>query len=258
MPKRTPIAFDEAEFETDERPTQPGAPTLEALEAMREAAEPKRARVRPRARPALAPATQSWLQVKTSLGAPLRTATSRIRAVASVLLEGGAGRASLVDEDEAASTEVVPRESGARRIPTVRPPVRERGPTGTMKMPARPPRMLAQTVLLPARARARRWRGVRAWLVAVGAGVLCVIAAGVVLREARGNDVQAGAASAPTVVAATPSPSPSVPAVEPPTSIDLPFAAPVVPSSSSPVAAPRVRGRAPARRAPPQTGSAVF
>jgi len=261
MPKRSPIAIDESEFETDERPTQPGAPSLEALEAMRSAGAPKRARVRPRTRPALTPATQSWLQVKTrSLGAPLRTATSRIRAVASALLEGGGARASLLDEQEVASTSIPePRESGARRIPATTAPARDRGPTGTMKLPARRPRVLAPTVKLPARARARGWRRVPAWVLAAGAGLLCVVAVWVVLGAVRGRAGREAPASASAPPGpATDSVPASVPAVEPPTSIDLPVAAPVAPAppSAAPAARPRPHGTA--RRPAPQTGSAVF
>ncbi|HEY8041557.1 MAG TPA: hypothetical protein VIF15_17240 [Polyangiaceae bacterium] len=259
---RTSTANEELGFEDDERPTRPAAPAPEHLEATRTA----RARVLPRSRPALTPATQSWLTVTTrAFRGPLRTATNRWRAVAAAALQGGSARKSVVDPEEAAAVDpeeaatVEPptppiAQSGARLIAAPAPAARrELGPGGTVRIPARRERIAAPTVKLPRAVPPLLGRRERRWLLA--GAIASVLALGIwialgAFREPAPPAVTTGAE--PVAVERATTPPATSPADPPPATGAAPSAPALSPSRRT--TAPRTT---PGRNAP-HAGSNVF
>jgi hypothetical protein len=266
-----PAAHEDHGFEPEERPTRPNPPAPEHLRALRLGSEPPRPRVAARRRPALTPATQSWVATKAQ-GAP-KTATSRWRAVAATVLGGGAGRQSLVDREELEAPAPPSRE---RSTPTIgdaaalpqqvapRPPVSgDLGAGGTVRMPAR--RLHSETPAQDldhsdseAAAEARRAL-VRRWIVAVAASLLCATAAwaglhpGQVARPA--TDLVTPAARTTPFAAPVAIATPLLATAATSTAEPAPSATPPIPTDAPMHPSPK---RVSPRRLPPNVSSSIF
>jgi hypothetical protein len=252
------IARDDSQdaFDTEEVPTRPGEPP---------------------------PGTQAWPTRKPrGDGSPLRTATSKFRALTAVALHGGIGRESLVDAEEMAEPPPPPKASGTRLVAASEPelapdlapppapasapaPVTHRlppgprgtvrmaargdtGPTGTVRMRARLA-LPARTVALVARLAPRP----RRWLSVLSAAVMCTMLAGLTAASSSPDATTAPPVEPVAVVPAVPDPEPVV--AEPPT--DTPSAA-TAPPKTAPPPKRAVPPRAGAARSRPHNGASVF
>jgi hypothetical protein len=256
-------AHDDDAFDPDERPTRPGAPAPEHLRALREEEQPpSRSRPAARRRPALTPATQSWLARK--LHATPKTATSRWRAVAATVLGGGAGRASRVDVEEATAppssepSQAAPSEPAAPG-PSPSPPPVDCGPSGTMRMPARRAPLAQSTLAMrrsePDLAGEARRALVRRCILAAAVALVVGTAAWAALR---GRPRPAGptelAAPVAPVALARPEPPPAMTTTAEPS---LSVIAPSETAAEAPSVHPAPKHASP-RRPPSRSSSSTF
>jgi hypothetical protein len=238
---------DATKFDPEEQPTNPSAPAPEEL------------------------AMHTWLASETRAIGPLRSSTSRFRAICVVAVEGGVARVSHIDvveanaqarvedqpdpppEPPAAPAEVAAPLPSQRPPPnlgprgTVRMVVRpDLGPTGTVRIRPRPPAVSAKDADDRAERRALRVR----WVIIGGFVLLCTFdVASISMDDGPPPAVIVPTqTAAPTVQVASPV-QPAAPAT---TTQD---SAPVVDTSAAPSPAARPTAPPPARRTHKRTPS---